>query len=842
MSRRAFHRQRRPVTAHRCAPAGRFACEPLERRTLLSAGDLDSAFGVGGVATVPLPVGHPGDFYVTDLAIQQDEKSVVVGNIITNIDYAVRFTASGGLDTSFGGGDGIVNLRNEGGGFGFVAGAEAAADGTLVIAGTTPTFGNQETWMLVARLLPDGSRDPSFGGGAGFVTTEILPPDVFASRVITTGLALQADGKIVVLGTVPTYRNAFGDDDFVVVRYNPDGSLDTAFGDDGIRLIDFEGEDFSGSVEIDYTGNFATNPYWGSIVVSGSKTVIDAGHIESEDFAVARLTPRGDPDNSFDDNGKLITRFPGADSFASALVPQGGGRIVAVGYKGPRQGPHNFAMVRYLPDGSLDPSFGYDGTGRVEIDFDGSDDEAFDAAKSFLGGIVAVGPSGGQFGIAVFTPDGQLDNRFSGDGRVKFDPGTSRGAAAVEAAPGRKLVVGGGNKVARLWDVASVITIGTLNPRAFEAGPTPTSFVVARTERLPYAERVFLNVGGTALRPGNFRNRPPDYTASGMTFGRELSTEPTYVDIPANQTFTTVTVTPNDDTAVEGDEIAVFSIAPYAFYDAGAPWTTTIVIVDNEAAPVPQVVGRHLFYDGSAFDAGGEMGADPDDAAIATDKRALLPGESASAANATGYARGINGLMVDISNLPGDGGGVTAAAFEFRAGAGADPAGFEPVPPPQSLTVRANAGVNGSDRVVVTWPAGTLRNRWLRARVLATAATGLAAPDVFYFGSLVGDTADSDTVFRVNALDLAAVKRDLNQAAAVTTPTDVDRNARVNALDLGTIKQNLNRSLPTLFAPSALPTTLLAPLPEALSGFATARPTSALPRRPWEDPPEGLLN
>ena len=80
---------------------------------------------------------------------------------------------------------------------------------------------------------------------------------------------------------------------------------------------------------------------------------------------------------------------------------------------------------------------------------------------------------------------------------------------------------------------------------------------------------------------------------------------------------------------------------------------------------------------------------------------------------------------------------------------------------PQSVTVRRGAGAGGSDRVTLVFADNAIRNTWLRVTLLAGAATGLAAPDVFAFGNLPGDTGDGSTSFRVNALDLASVKRAL---------------------------------------------------------------------------------
>ena len=93
----------------------------------------------------------------------------------------------------------------------------------------------------------------------------------------------------------------------------------------------------------------------------------------------------------------------------------------------------------------------------------------------------------------------------------------------------------------------------------------------------------------------------------------------------------------------------------------------------------------------------------------------------------------------------------------------------------------------------------------------ATPRTGLAAPDVFYFGNLVGETGDASTPLRVSALDLATVKRELNTTATPTTRTDFNRDARVNALDLAAAKANVFQSLTAITNPAPAPTALLSP-------------------------------
>ena len=247
------------------------------------------------------------------------------------------------------------------------------------------------------------------------------------------------------------------------------------------------------------------------------------------------------------------------------------------------------------------------------------------------------------------------------------------------------------------------------------------------------------------------------------------------------------------------------------------------------SAPLPaRVVGRHVFYNNSRYDGADAAANSADDAAIAPDKHALLPGDAASAANVTSYARGINGVMIDVMNLP-TGAGPSAADFVLDVIDPAGPGGGGLAVVPASVSVRRGAGEGGSDRVTLTFADNTVRNTWLRIRTLAGAATGLAGGDEFSFGNLVGDTGDGDAApFRVNALDLAAVRRAVNTTSDLAGRFDFNRDGRVNALDLSAVRSNLNRSLD---APPAVP------VPSAATIFADGLSKA----RVWDEREPALL-
>jgi len=211
-----------------------------------------------------------------------------------------------------------------------------------------------------------------------------------------------------------------------------------------------------------------------------------------------------------------------------------------------------------------------------------------------------------------------------------------------------------------------------------------------------------------------------------------------------------------------------------------------------------QVVGRYVFYNNSAFDGNDPAANAADDAAIATDKQALLPGQTATFANYTSYWRGINGVMVDIENLPG-----TPTVFDLLYNVGNDdnPNSWPCASTPISVTVRRGAGVGGSDRVTILWNDGAIVNTWLRVTIKATANTGLAEPDVFYFGNAIGETGNSPTDAKVTPTDAIGCRNNPHTSqnpAGVTDAYDFDRDTHVGPTDEIICRDNGTNSMTAL--------------------------------------------
>jgi beta-glucanase (GH16 family) len=222
----------------------------------------------------------------------------------------------------------------------------------------------------------------------------------------------------------------------------------------------------------------------------------------------------------------------------------------------------------------------------------------------------------------------------------------------------------------------------------------------------------------------------------------------------------------------------------------------------SAAAPVlaagsVAVVARHVFYNHSAFDGRSARADARDDAAVAPDKVALLPGEPVTAANYTSYSRGINGLMLDLAGLPPDA-AMNANDFQFRAGNNGSPETWTAAPAPRSITVRHPAGAENT-RVTITWRDRAVRNTWLQVTVNANTDTGLASPDVFYLGNLVGDAGDDVTAggadATVSPADVALVRSNVGSKPSRDGPADVDRNGRVTRADARLARRNVGASL-----------------------------------------------
>ena len=197
---------------------------------LLADGSLDTSFnGSGTLQFSPCP-GQAAS--VSHATLQQDGKLLMVGlaqGSSTGLDFAIsRVGVDGRPDTSFGNGGSVV--LPIGPGTDNARAVVALDDGKILVAGTTRSSSNDVDSALV-RLNTDGSLDASFGTG-GVAIARLSPGhDLFSQ------MAVQDDGKIVVLGSMNGGLTTSNGAELMVARYHADGRLDTAFGNDGIVHI-----------------------------------------------------------------------------------------------------------------------------------------------------------------------------------------------------------------------------------------------------------------------------------------------------------------------------------------------------------------------------------------------------------------------------------------------------------------------------------------------------------------------------------------------------------------------------------------------------------------------------
>jgi hypothetical protein len=165
------------------------------------------------------------------------------------------------------------------------------------------------------------------------------------------------------------------------------------------------------------------------------------------------------------------------------------------------------------------------------------------------------------------------------------------------------------------------------------------------------------------------------------------------------------------------------------------------------------------------------------------------PSSLATRNNITNYSRGINGIMVDLADLP-PGTTISASDFDFRIGKNNSPETWVAAPAPSSVVM--GVGKGGSDRITITWANGAIKNTWLQVTVKGNDATGgfntntgLTRSDVFYFGNLIGDsgTSPGPRTFETNSTDAIQVFATGGGSRPITDLRDYNRDGQVSSTD-----------------------------------------------------------
>lgn len=395
-------------------------------------GALDTSFGAAGqvlygVASSPL-MGH-------HVAVQADGKIVIAGQLNTADIVVARFETTGVLDSGFGtAGQVLLDVQA----VDDPVGLEVLTDGSILVGSAGGGY------FAVVKLDSHGVPDATFG-----VASDDCPNPGMAcvnptgDTDVATSMAVQADGKIVMVGTSGSWPN----EDYVVARFTSAGVLDTGFGDNvptkvGVTMRDFGDSDTPRSVTFQPDGK---------ILVGG-----DSGY----SAVVARFSSTGVIDGGFGTAGLADIGELGGISGVRRIAVQPDGRIVAGGQRF-LGGTRDFFLARLTSTGVLDTTFG-DGSSAdgdpagVEIPSSkfGTSDLLYDMAVQRDGKIVAAGYTNvGGYSRAVATrylANGTVDTSFNGTGHITIATGSGGAEAYVQAwsvavAPDNSIVLGGRN-------------------------------------------------------------------------------------------------------------------------------------------------------------------------------------------------------------------------------------------------------------------------------------------------------------------------------------------------------------------------------------------------------------
>jgi uncharacterized delta-60 repeat protein len=375
--------------------------------------------------------------------------------------------------------------------------AEAVAvqpDGKLVVVGTSSSVGGCEPMLarvILIRYLADGQLDEGFGN-QGIVETSAFDNSVRAKAV-----ALQCDGKILV--SAYGHSRATASDDFILLRYNSDGSLDDGFGQGGITEADFNGQsDMAVDVLVQADGKLVQTgqsaavpgqrcfavaryhrdgsldrsfgeggkvltrfgdqgPIYQAAAIDRLGKIVVLGDTTDSDIAMARYDWNGSPDVSFGLAGKVITHLPGFISESHVIEILEDGRIVVAGMAASEEAMNKeeleeedvyMFLARYGADGLIDRAFG-------RLGFQVTDMDGFDVPMNIhqlpfgkllvSAQLLSMDGSRNEFALARYDAWGNLDPTF-GDGgyaRIDYATGTFQEAAFAEKLRDDTFIVGG---------------------------------------------------------------------------------------------------------------------------------------------------------------------------------------------------------------------------------------------------------------------------------------------------------------------------------------------------------------------------------------------------------------
>lgn len=395
---------------HQLGRATRPVIECLEDRRMLYAGQIDAAFGMDGATKAPLGATKQ----INDMVVLVDGQILTVGTGIggaNGVDFTIaRFAASGALDETFGGGDGIVHTdffgRDD------VAKTLAVvADGKFIVGGTVSTPNGP--LMVVARYNDNGSLDTTFGTD-GRASVRLSGSDAFADLVV------QPDGKIVVLGD--TAGTAETKRDLALVRFNADGSLDSTFGGgDGVVTVDPIGMFYASQADAAR-----------SVALQSNGRIIAFARGTDFNWSISAYTADGMLDSTFNRHGLIVEADLWKDLDGDVIIAPDDSVVVSHttgNYQRPFLGKRLYAAngrswvptepapatpFPQLPDWTRE-----DGWPHFDADYAWG----LDVTMQPDGKILQAGTINGRFCVVRYLQSGYLDTSFGAGGIATVDLG-----------------------------------------------------------------------------------------------------------------------------------------------------------------------------------------------------------------------------------------------------------------------------------------------------------------------------------------------------------------------------------------------------------------------------------
>lgn len=377
-------------------------------------GVLDPSFGKDGQITIDL---NTQKSQVQTLELQHNGCLLVAGSPQDSTEAGfslVRLTPFGAVDNSFGE-QGNVTFHFPG----EVRDISLQPNGSILLTGFIKQEKDRDYFVL--RLLPNGQPDSSFGD-QGWVIVNLGGTDEgWQVRV-------QKDGKIIVGGN--TFAQSWIQRDFGLIRLHPNGKLDHAFANGGIKRIDIGKYD-----------------HFRDMVIEEDGSVVAAGYSKPDkfhQFALFKIDPQGELDPSFDLDGVKFLHFGLDNDFCESLALQPDGKILVAGHARMNRVQYglDFVVARLFPSGNLDGSFGSRGYTTLDL---GGAEYAKHLGVQPDGNIILAGTSNYEITAVRLSDEGNLDYSFGKKGRqiIKNGANSSGRVSNLLVQPNGKILISG---------------------------------------------------------------------------------------------------------------------------------------------------------------------------------------------------------------------------------------------------------------------------------------------------------------------------------------------------------------------------------------------------------------